>query len=160
MGFLRRSRPTPEPLPLALPRPDGSTWLNAMAQGSFEASTYYEMASRRAHDPDAHALADRLVAAALPRVVTGVSEQDAPYLHQVLRTAAQIGAGLGLVDPSPPGLLDPSVASALGVARRRLPSMQPDWALLGAWFLAAGHFLARHDQAAREGALTVLADQL
>lgn len=160
MGFLRRARATPEPLPLALPRPDGSTWLNAMAHGSFEASTYYEMATRRAHEPDAHGLADRLVEAALPRVTTGVSAEDEPYLHQVLRTAAQIGAGLGLVDPSRPGLLDPSVAEALGVARRGLPAMQEDWALLGAWFLAAGHFLARHDEAARDGALTALVDGL
>jgi hypothetical protein len=160
MGFLRRTRPAPEPLPLALPRPDGSTWRSAMAQGSFEASTYYEMATRRAHEPDAHALADRLVEAALPRLSTGASSEDAPYLHQVLRTAAQIGAGLGLVDPSPPGLLDATVAGALGVARRGLPAMQPEWALLGAWFLAAGHFLARHDLAARDSALQALVAQL
>ncbi len=98
MGFLRRSRPAPEPLPLALPRPDGATWLHAMAQQSFETSTYYEMAIRRAHEPDAHALADRLLEAALPRVSTQASAEDEPYLHNVLRKAAQIGAGLGLVD--------------------------------------------------------------
>ncbi len=160
MGFLRRTRPAPEPLPLALPRPDGSTWVNAMAQSSFEASTYYEMATRRAHEPDAHALADRLLEAALPRVSTGASAQDEPYLRNVLRTAAQVGAGLGLVDPSPPGVLVPAVAGALGAARRGLPAMQPDWALLGAWFLAAGHFLARHDEAARGGALTALLEEL
>ncbi len=161
MGFLRRARAaTREPLPLALPRPDGSTWLNAMAQRSFEASTYYELATLRGHDPDAHALADRLLEAALPRVSTGASAEDEPYLHKVLRTAAQVGAGLGLVDPSPPGRLDPAIAGALGAARRGLPAMQPDWALLGAWFLAAGHFLARHDGAARDGALTALVDEL
>lgn len=160
MGFLRRARTAPQPLPLALPRADGSTWLSAMAQPSFEASTYYELATRRAHSPDAHALADRLVDAALPRVSTGVAAEDAPYLHKVLRTAAQVGAGLGLVDPSPPGLLDPAVAGALGLARRGLPAMQPDWALLGAWFLAAGHFLARHDADARDAALAALVEQL
>ena len=160
VGLFRRSRPVPEPLPLALPRRDGSTWLGAMAQPSFEASTYYEMATRRAHEPDAHALADRLVEAALPRVSTGASAQDEPYLRNVLRTAALVGAGLGLVDPSPPGQLDPAVAGALGHARRALPAMQPDWALLGAWFLAAGHFLARHGGAARDGALTALLDEL
>lgn len=158
MGLFRRARV--EPVPLALPRADGSTWLGAMAERSFEASTYYEMATRRAHEPDAHELADRLVEAALPRLTTGASEQDAPYLGKVLRTAAQIGAGLGLVDPSPPGLLDPSVAGALGAARRALPAMQPDWALLAAWFLAAGHFLARHDPAARGAALGALVDEL
>ncbi len=160
MGFLRRSRAAPEPLPLALPRPDGSTWLGAMSQRSFKASTYYEMATRRAHEVDAHALADRLLEAALPRVSTGADAQDEPYLRKVLRTAAQIGAGLGLVDPSPPGQLDPGVAGALGAARRALPAMRPDWALLGAWFLVAGHFLARHDAAARDGALAALVDAL
>lgn len=160
MGFLRRARPAPEPLPLALPRRDGSTWLNAMAQPSFEASTYAEMATRRAYEPDAHDLADRLLEAALPRVATGASAQDEPYLRKVLLTAARIGAGLGLVDPSAPGELDPGVAGALGVARRGLPAMQPDWALLGAWFLAAGHFLARHEPGARDGALAALVDEL
>lgn len=162
MGIFRRKPPLPPPAPLrlALPRPDGSTWLNAMAQTSFEASTYYEMATRRAHEPDAHTLADRLVEAALPRVSTGARAEDEPYLRKVLRTAAQIGAGLGLVDPSPPGLLEPGVAGALGVARRGLPAMQPGWALLGAWFLAAGHFLARHDGAAREDALAALLEEL
>ena len=160
MGFLRRTRSVREPLPLALPRRDGSTWRDAMAHPSFEASTYYEMATRRAHEPDAHALADRLLEAAIPRVVTGASAEDEPYLRQVLRTAALIGAGLGLVDPSPPGSLDLGVAGALGAARRGLPAMQPDWALLGAWFLASGHFLARHDAEARGGALTALLDEL
>ncbi len=96
----------------------------------------------------------------MARLSTGASAQDSPYLQKVLRTAAQIGAGLGLVDPSPPGGLDPGVAGALGVARRALPAMQPDWALLGAWFLAAGHFLARHDPAAHHGVLAALVDEL
>lgn len=160
MGFLRRTRSVPEPLPLALPRRDGSTWRNAMAQPSFEASTYYEMGSRRAYEPEAHALADRLLEAALPHVATGAGAEDAPYLRKVLLTAARIGVGLGLVDPSPPGRLDPAVAGALGQARRGLPAMQPDWALLGAWFLAAGHYLARHDAAARDDVLRVLVEQL
>ena len=160
MGFLRRSRRAVEPLPLALPRRDGSTWLNAMAQPSFEASTYYEMATRRAYEPDAHALADRLLEAALPRVSTGASAEDEPYLRKVLLTAARVGAGLGLVDPSSPAQLDPAVAGALGQARRGLPAMQPDWALLGAWFLAAGHYLARHDPAARDAALDALLEEL
>ena len=160
MGFLRRARSAPEPLPLPLPRPDGSTWLSAMAQPSFEASTYCEMATRQAHEPDAHALADRLLEAALPHVDTGASAEDAPYLRKVLLRAARIGAGLGLVDPSPPGLLDLAVAGGLGEARRGLPAMREDWALLGAWFLAAGHYLARHDEAVREDVLRVLVERL
>ena len=160
MGFLRRDRPAPEPLPLALPRRDGSTWLNAMAQPSFEASTYYEMAMRQAYEPQAHALADRLLEEALPHVETGAGAEDAPYLRKVLLTAARIGVGLGLVDPSPPGRLDLAVAGGLGQARRGLPAMSPEWSLLGAWFLAAGHYLARHDEAVRDDVLRVLVEQL
>jgi hypothetical protein len=156
----RRPRPQSQPVPLALPRLDCSSWPPTAERPSFEASTYHEIGLRRAHEPDAHALADRLLEAALSRVSTQASAEDEPYLHKVLRTAAQVGAGLGLVDPSPPGLLDPGVAGALGVARRGLPTMQPDWALLGAWFLAAGHFLARHDAAARDAALAALVDEL
>ena len=160
MPLFRRS-PPPAPLPLVLPRPDGSTWMNAMAQSSFEASTYYEMGSRRAYEPDAHALADRLLAAALPRVSTGASAEDEPYLRKTLLTAARIGAGIGLVDPTgSPAQLDPGVAGALGLARRGLPAMQPDWALLGAWFLLAGHWLARQDPDVRDAAVRALVDQL
>lgn len=158
MGLLRR---TPvEPLPLSLPRRDGSTWHDATARRSFAASTTYEVAVRRAHDPDARALADRLLAAALPRLDTGVDAADAPYLRKTFETAARLGAALGLGDPSPPGQLDRDTAGALGAARRGLPAMQRDWALLAAWFLLAGHYLARHDEPARAGALAALVEAL
>lgn len=163
MGLFRRkpALPPPAPLRLALPRLDGSTWLNAMAQSSFEASTYYEMGSRRSYEPNAHALADRLLDAALPRVSTGASAQDEPYLRKTLLTATRVGAGIGLVDPTAsPAQLDPAVAGALGLARRGLPAMQPDWALLGAWFLLAGHWLARQDPDLRDRALQELVEQL
>lgn len=158
----RRPRPTSDPLPLALPRVDGTTWPAAAERPSFEASTYHEMGLRRAHEPDAHALAERLVAAALPRVRTGASEQDAPHLHKVFVTAARIGAGIGLVEGRSAGAaeLTPGAAGALGQARRGLPAMQPDWALLGAWFLLAGHYLARHDPAAEPRVLDALLEGL
>lgn len=131
-----------------------------MAQPSFEAATYHELGTRRAHDPDALALAERLLAAALPTGVPGVAAQDEPYLRSTLLTAARIGAGIGLVDPSRAGCLDPGVAGALGAARRALPVMPPDRARLGAWLLACGHYLARHDEPRRQDALRALVEQL
>jgi hypothetical protein len=158
----RRPRPQPQPVPLALPRLDGSSWPPTAERPSFEASTYHEWGVRRAHEPDAHALADRLVAAALPLLRTGARAEDAPHLHKVFVTAARIGAGIGLVEgrSAEAAELSPAAAGALGQARRSLPAMPPEWALLGAWFLAAGHFLARHDAVARDAALAALLDDL
>lgn len=162
--FRSRPRPAVERLPLALPRLDGSGWPSAAGRPSFEASTYYEMGCRQAYEPPAHELADRLVDAALGRLTTGAAPEDEPYLRKVLLTAARIGAGIGLVERqavSPaPTELDPSVAGALGQARRGLPAMPPEWALLGAWFVLAGHYLARHDPPDLEPALQALLAQL
>ena len=157
-----RPRPRPDPAPLVLPRADGSTWPGAAGRPSFEASTYHEMGLRRAHEPDAHGLADRLVAAASSRMRTGAGEQDVPHLHKVFVTAARIGAGIGLVEAgsAAAGEITPGAAGALGQARRGLPAMQPDWALLAAWFLLAGHYLARHDPAAEPLVLDALLDEL
>jgi hypothetical protein len=158
----RRPRPQPQPVPLALPRLDGSSWPPTAERPSFEASTYHEMGVRRAHEPDAHALADRLVAAALPRLRTGARAEDAPHLHKVFITAARIGAGIGLVEgrSAEAAELGPAAAGALGQARRDLPAMPPDWALLGSWFLLAGHYLARQDPALEEPVLHRLVAQL
>lgn len=142
--FPRRSRPAP--LPLVLPRPDGTGWLEA-GRPSFEASTYFELGTRRAYEPEAHAAADRLVPAALPRLGVVADPVDQPYLERTFTVAARIGAGIGLVDREQvaPGSseLQPAIAGALLLARRGLPAMQDDWARVGGWFLLAGHRLGR-----------------
>lgn len=157
-------RAAPEPLPLVVPRLDGTGWTAAHAQASFEASTHYENGSRSAYEPAVHALADRLVDQVLPGVVTGASAEDAPYLEKVLRTAARLGVGLGVVERqstvAAPGELDRGIAGALGLARRGLPAMQPDWERLAAWFLLAGHFLARHDPEQQDRVLRVLVEHV
>ncbi|CAN5301367.1 hypothetical protein BH24ACT10_BH24ACT10_03720 [soil metagenome] len=155
-------RPAPAPLPLVLPRLDGTGWTADHAKASFEASTHYENGCRQAYEPTVHVLADRLLEQVLPGVVTGASAQDAPYLEKVLRTAARLGAGIGVVErvstAAAPGELDRGIAGALGLARRGLPAMQPDWERLAAWFLLAGHFLARHDPAQQQAVLRVLVE--
>ena len=143
--FARR----PRHLPIALPRIDGSGWPDPSEVGrpSFDTSTYYELAIRHAYDPEAHAAADRLVDELLPRIPTGVSAEDEPYLRKVFTTAARIGAGLGIVDRTladhDPDQVDRSIAGALWEARRKLPAMQADWARTAGWFLLAGFHLAR-----------------
>lgn len=154
-----RRAPAP-PLPLDLPRRDGSTWRVAATRPSFAASTCAELATRRAFEPTAALLAGELVDAVLAQVDPGVSAQDAPHLEDVLRTAARLGVGLGLVEAETlapgPGLLDPAAAGALGIARRGLPVMPPEQALLGAWFLLAGHHLARQEPDDRPDVLRAL----
>ena len=168
MGIFRRrsERPPPPPLPLLLPALDGTGWPEQAATGrrSFEASTYYEMGSRRAYDPTAHELADRLVSAVLPRLDTGASSEDAPYLSKVFLTAARIGVGIGLVarDGARGGRdeIDPAIVGALGQARRGLPAMREDWHRAGAWFLLAGHYLARQDVQRQDEVVRALAAQV
>lgn len=164
MRFFRRPAAALAPVPLVLPRLDGSGWPESSGRPSFEASTYAEMGNRRAYEPDAHALADQLVDLLLPRLRTGAAAEDEPHLHKVFRTAARIGVGIGLVGreatSTGPGELDPGLAGALGVARRGLPAMQPDWTRTAAWMLLGGHYLARQDPAARDVVLAALVEQL
>lgn len=147
--FRSRPRPEPERLPLVLPALEGTDWPATSAHPSFEASTYHEMAVRRAYEPAAHARADRLLDEALPLLRTGASAEDEPYLRKVFLTAARVGVGLGLVEReatrSAPDELDAGIAGALGAARRGLPSMQPEWTRMAAWFLLAGHYLGRQE---------------
>jgi hypothetical protein len=130
--FARRTRPV---LPLVLPRLDGAGWPDPGRSG-FDASAYLELGTQRAYDPEAHAAADSLLAAALPRLGV-VADAE----------AARIGAGIGIVDreqvAGSPFELDPAIAGALVLARRGLPVMQDDWARAGGWFLLAGHRLGR-----------------
>lgn len=167
MGIFRRrgGRPAPAPLPLALPRLDGAGWPEQTAgRPSFEASTYCELGSRRAYEPLAHELADRLVPTLLPRLDTGACAQDAPYLAKVFLTAARLGVGIGLVERESlrgkPDEVDAAVVAALGQARRGLPSMREDWARAATWFLLAGHYLARQDAHRHDDVVRALAEQV
>ena len=154
--FARRPRSA---LPLVLPRPDGTGWPDA-GRRSFDAAAYLELGTRRAYEPEAHAVADALVPAALPLLGVVADPQDQPYLVRTFTVAARIGAGIGLVDreqvASGPADLDPTIADALHLARRGLPTMQDDWARAGGWFLLAGHRLGRCGPAALPELLDVL----
>ena len=146
---LRRSA-RPSTVALGPPRPDGGGWPAAAVAGrpSFASATLHEMALRAAYEPEAHAVADRIVDDVLPRVVLDVDEQDRPHLQRVLLTASRIGAGLGIVVRG--GSLhervrevERDVAAALWEARRKQPAMQPAWEVVAAYFLLAGFLVAR-----------------
>jgi hypothetical protein len=152
----------PSHLPLALPRLDGTGWPDEAAVGrpSFDTSTFHELGVRHAFDPEAHAVADRLVDDLLPRVPTGVSAEDEPYLRKAFITAARTGAGLAIVERTlaapDAAMVDRRLVGALWMARRRLPAMQPDWGRIAGFFLLAGYHVARGGPAVVER----LAEQL
>jgi hypothetical protein len=152
VGLFRRRVPDPLPVVLALglPRLDGAGWPDRAQAGrgaSFDARTLFELGQRNAYEPEAHTVGDLLVEAALPRLGTGVSAADAPYLRQVYSTAARMGAGLAMVGRTLPDAgedaVDRRLAGALWQARRALPAMPPEREAVAAWFLLAGFHLGR-----------------
>lgn len=169
MGLFRRRAPdqVPAVLPLGLPRLDGAGWPDRAQSGrgpSFDVRTLQELGQRNAYEPEAHTVGELLVEAALPRVGTGVSAADAPYLQQVYSTAARMGAGLALVGRTLPDAgeraVDQRLAGALWMARRTLPAMPPDREAVAAWFLLAGFHLGRSGPAWSVEVLDVLVAEL
>jgi hypothetical protein len=166
--LLRRSRDRPPPtLPLGLPGPGDQGWPDEADAGrgsSFAARALHELGQRGAYEPEAHAVADRLTAEALGRFALAGDPVDAPYLQQVLTTAARIGAGLAAVERSqaapPPGQVDRHLAGALWLARRQLPGMAQEQADAAAWFLLAGFWLARGGPERADGLLASLLEGL
>lgn len=157
---LFRSRPSS--VPLARPRLDGTGWPDAREVGrpSFDSTTLLELATRAAYEPEAHAVADRLLDDVLPRVETGVDPVDEPYFRKLLLVAARVGAGLAIAErgvaATGPGTVDRSVASALVEARRQQPAMPADRARVAAYFLLAGFHVGRTGPAAVDDLLAEL----
>ena len=133
-------------LPLEQPTSAGAGWPER-GRPTFDSSTFHELAGRHAYDPEAHAVADRLVADLLPGLGVVVSAEDAPYLTKVLTTAARIGAGVAIVErtlpAAPAGTVDRRIAGALWETRSKLPTMQPDWGRTAGFLILAGFHLAR-----------------
>jgi hypothetical protein len=143
-------RRRPEPLPFQLPRLDGRTWPDRRAVGrmSFEVSTLYEMGYREAFEPEAHLIADQLMDRLLPAVPLGeVADEDAPYLRRVFMVAAQIGAGIGIVETrtlsSQEWCSDRRIWGALWKALDDLPKMHQQQRLVACFMMHSGYYVAR-----------------
>ena len=144
------SRRRPEPLPLELPRLDGRSWPDRRAVGrtSFEVSTLHEMGYREAFEPAAHAIADLLVTELLPAIPLGtVANEDAPYLQRVFRVAAQVGAGIGIVEARTLApqewCSDRRIWGALWQALRDLPELPRQQRFAAAYLMHSGYYVAR-----------------
>lgn len=143
----------PRLLPLQLPRLDGTTWPDARDVGRdpFAAATLCHMGNREAFTPEAHTITDLLIDRVLPLLRTGAQPEDAPYLRRVLSSAAQIGAGIGIVERqvvqhAEPGT-DRLIAAALRVAASDLPSMPAHQHGVARYMLQCGYYLARTEPA-------------
>jgi hypothetical protein len=152
-----------EPLPLQLPRPDGSNWPDRSAVGriSFEVSTLYEMGYREAFEPAAHAIADLLMDQLLPAIpLGGVADQDAPYLQRVFMVAAQVGAGIGLVEAHSlqpaQWCSDRRIWGALWKAMDDLPRLHQQQRSVASFMMHSGYYLARTNIGAIDQVLTAL----
>jgi hypothetical protein len=149
---MRLIRQRPPPLPLQLPRLDGSTWPDrrAIGRASFEVSTLYEMGYREGFEPPAHAIADGLLVELLPRIPVGdVLPEDFPYLRRTLQVAAQMGAGIGIVEARTLATASESsdrrIWGALWRALRDLPEMPPQQRFGAAYLMQSGYYVARTD---------------
>jgi hypothetical protein len=167
MPLFRRSPKQPEPsLPLARPALDGGGWPDApgLGRAGFEVQTWSEIGERRAHDPDAIGLAERLLDALLPLLDVGAPPEDAPYVENTFTVAARRGAGLGLLEvtlpEAQPDAVDRRIAGALWQARRDLPRMREDWQRVASYLLLAAYWAARSDSAPHGRALAALVADL
>jgi hypothetical protein len=150
---MRLTRRRLQRLPLELPRLDGTTWPDRRVAGrtSFAARTLYQMGYREAFAPESHDITDLLLAEVLPLLPTDAAPEDEPYLRRVFSSAAQIGAGIGIVEQRSvqPGELctDLQVAAALWVAADELPAMPAHQQDVARFLLHCGYYLARTDPA-------------
>ena len=137
-------------MPFQLPRLDGRTWPDrgAVGRASFEVSTLYEMGYREAFETEAHTIADQLMDRLLPTVPLGeVAEEDAPYLRRVFLVAAQVGAGIGIVEVrtlSPAQWYsDRPIWGALWKALDDLPRMRQQHQAVARYMMQSGYYVAR-----------------
>jgi len=138
-------------LSLQFPRLDGTTWpdRDVVGRTSFAAATLYQLGYQEAFAPESHDIADLLLAHVLPLLQADATPEDEPYLRRVFSSAAQVGAGIGIVE----GRVvqhqelgtDRDIAGALWVAADDLPSMPPHQQHVARYMLQCGYYLARTD---------------
>ncbi len=115
-------------------------------------STLYELGYREGLEPAAHEIAETLVTTLAPTIPLGdVAAQDAPFVRRILMVAAQVGAGIGIVEARtsgpPPRTSDPVVWAVLWRALDDLPALPRPQRFAAAFLLTAGYYVARTGEA-------------
>lgn len=121
------------------------------------------MGYREAFEPRAHGIAELLVDEVLPVIPLGdTASEDLPYLRRTFLVAAQVGAGMGIVEVrltgTDPASTDRRTWAALWQGLRELPPMEPQHRLVAAYMMQAGHYLARTGDGAVRQLLGTLGD--
>ncbi len=148
MGW-NRVRRSPAVISLAAPRLDGSTWpaLAPGARSGFGASTIHRLGLEEAFTPRAREIADVVTSRLVPLLPYETRAEDLPHLVDLLRSAARVGAGIGLVElrdsTLPADVVGRDAAGALGEAERDLPPLPAPLGGLTRYVMHAGHHLAR-----------------
>lgn len=147
--WFTRRRPAPRTLTLEPPRLDGTTWPPARpgARTGFGAATTHRMGLDAAFSPEAHDVADLVTAHLLPLLDLQAAPQDLPHVVDLLRSAAQMGAGIGLVDARDASLgrdqMGRDAAGAFAEAEGDLPPMPASLRRAARYLMHAGHHVAR-----------------
>ena len=126
-------------------------------------ATLYEVGYREAFEPRAHGIAELLFDEVLPAIpLQDMASEDVPYLRRTFLVAAQVGAGIGLVEVritgTDPQSTDRRTWAALWRGLRELPPMEPPHRLVAAYLMQAGHYVARTDAGAVPLLLSTLSD--
>jgi hypothetical protein len=112
---------------------------------------------------EAHDVADPLLEQVLPRLHVDATPQDQPYLRRLFASAAQIGAGIGIVErrDARPGEVgtDRLHAGALLEAADELPMMARHQRDIAVYLLQCGYYLARTGVAQLPTLVEQLGDQ-
>lgn len=149
VSWFTRWRSAPRTVALEVPHLDGSTWPATApgARSGFGAATTHRMGLDTAFSPEAHEVADLVTAHLIPLLDLTAPTEDLPHLIDLLRSAAQVGAGIGLVDGRDASLgrdeMGADAAGALGEAERDLPPMPAGLRVAARYLLHAGHHVAR-----------------
>lgn len=131
------------------PALDGSTWPPDQpgARTGFGAATTHRMGLDAAFTPRAQDIADLVTARLVSLLDFDASPEDVPHVIDVLRSAARVGAGIGIVDARNSSLtlelMGADAAGALGEAERDLPGLTPELHAYARFVLHAGHHVAR-----------------
>lgn len=136
-------------MPLVLPRPDGTGWPDVPARAGFDVQTTGVTGERRAAEPDALGVAERVLEALLPHLRVEAAREDLPHVEKLLLVAARRGAGLGLLEregTGEPGVVDRAVAGALWQARAQVGAPDPAVDAAASYLLLAAYWAARTDE--------------
>lgn len=142
-----------DPIAVELPLLDGSTWPGTApgAAHGFGSATMHRSGLDTAFTARAHVIADAIMARVVPAFDLEATTADLPHVIDLLRSAAQTGAGIGLVDGGDRSGSEPISADAAGALQQALtdlPPLRPALAAQARYVVQSGYVIARRGDGA------------